>query len=292
MITASYAFKTALKSLWRDRWINLLSIFVVASSLLIIIFVFFLLYNIDLMTRRLPDRLSMVAYLKNNISPIETQNIINTLKKKADIREVKYISPDEAVVEIKKNLKDAADILSGLDENPLLPSIELRFKSEFTDPDVLRRISEEIRKIEGVDSIYYGEKTAEAIAFVRKTVWQISLFAVFAVSAAVVFVNYGIVNVLFYRKKDEIEILSLLGATGCFIRTPFLIEGGFIGFTGGFAAAAGALAVYFGSLNRLNHVIPILKSLTFPVESLCALPVIGAVLGILGSVIAVRRLDL
>ncbi len=286
----SYSFKSAFRSLYRDKWINLLSIFAVASSYLIITLVFFSIYNIDSITKRLPDRFSLVIYLKSNITPEQTENIIGTLKKRDEIASIKHISANEAMNELKQALKNASYILEGLNENPLLPSVEIKLKEAFVSSESLKKISEELRALNGVDDVHYGEKVAEAIHLLRKSANNISLILFLTVSAVVVFITYSTVEILFYRRKEEIEITKLLGATGGFIRMPFLIEGGIIGLLGGITGSLSGLAFYVAVSYRLTLVIPAIQSLVFPFEILLLLPIIGIVLGVIGAIIAVGRL--
>lgn len=288
----AYSFKSALQSLCREKWINILSILTVTSSLLMITLTLFSLYNIELFTNRLPERFSMVAYLKNTLTPEETQDIINTLQKREDIGTAKYISKEDALKELRQTLKDSGYILEGLDENPLSSSIELKLKKEFVTVHSTKQISEDIKKVEGIDDVYYGEKIAETINLLKKSLRNSSIIIFLIIATGVIFVIYSTVKILFYRRKSEIEILKLLGATKGFIRAPFLIEGGIIGFSGGALGIIGALLFYFAVTYRLSKVIPILKALVFPLEILVLLPAIGIMLGIIGSVIAIGRLRL
>lgn len=288
----SYSFKSAFQSLCREKWINILSIFTVASSLLIITLIAFFLYNVEVVANHLPERFSIVAYLKDNISKEETQNIIDTLKKRGDVVSVKYISKEDALKDLKQTLKDTSYILEGLDENPLSSSIEIKLQRDLVSSSSVRKISEEIKKISGIDDVYYGEKIAEAIHMLKKSLQNMSIIIFLTISTGVIFVTYSTVKILFYRKREEIEIIKLLGATKGFIRMPFIVEGGAIGFLGGVLGTIGALLFYFAITYRLSVVIPLLKTLVFPVTILILLPVTGIVLGIAGSVIALGRLRL
>ena len=154
---------------------------------------------------------------------------MDALKKRPEVAKVSYISKEDALLELKQTLRDSAHLLEGLDENPLAPSIELKLRKEFVTPSTTSRISEELLKIPGIDTIYYGERIAEAIHLLKQSVQNISIIIFLTISLGVIFVTYSTVKILFYRKKEEIEILKLLGATGGFIRMPFLIEGGIIG---------------------------------------------------------------
>ncbi|BCB95089.1 cell division protein FtsX [Dissulfurispira thermophila] len=291
-MSISYSFTAALQSLCREKWINILSIFTVASSLLIITLIAFFLYNVELVAKHLPERFSMVAYLEDNISQEDAQGIVDALKKRYEIADLKYISKDDAIKELKQTLKEAQYILEGLNENPLSPSIEIKLKEDFVTSSATKKISEEIKKIPGVDDVYYGEKIAQAIYLLKKSLRNMSIIILLTISSGVVFVAYSTVKILFYRKKEEIEIIKLLGATKGFIRMPFLIEGGIIGFFGGITGIIGALLFYFGITYRLGRVIPMLKTLIFPPEILIALPVTGVLLGVIGSAIAIGRLRL
>lgn len=291
-MTLSYSFRTGLKSLYREKWINLLSTLTVASSLLIITLTIFFLYNIELVADRLPERFSLIAYMKTNLSNGDINNIIETLKKREDVTDLKYISKEDALNEMKQVLKDSGHILNGLDENPLPPSVELKLKKDLITSVGVKKIAEEIKKIPGIDDVYSGEKIAEAIHVFKKSARNLSIIIFLTVSAGVVFVTYSTVKILFYRRKEEIEIFKLLGATGGFIRMPFLVEGGVIGFAGGLLGIIGALIFYFGITYRLSLVIPMLKTLVFPAGILMLPPIAGISMGITGALIAIGRLRL
>lgn len=288
----SYSFKSAFQSLCREKWINILSIFTVASSLLIITLTAFFLYNVEVVANHLPERFSMVAYLKDNISKEEIQNIIDAIKKRNEVVSVRYISKEDALKDLKQTLKGASYILEGLDENPLSSAIEIKLQKDLVSSSIARKISEEIKKISGIDDVYYGEKIAEAIHLLKKSLQNMSIIIFLTISTGVIFVIYSTVKILFYRKRGEIEIIKLLGATKGFIRMPFIVEGGAIGFLGGVLGTIGALLFYFAITYRLSVVIPLFKTLVFPVTILILLPVTGIVLGIAGSVIALGRLRL
>lgn len=288
----SYPFRSAFRSLCREKWINILSIFTVASSLLIVTLTLFFLYNLDLFSRRLPERFSMMVYLKDSLSDEEGRQVLGTLQKRPEVAGATYIPKESALRELKQTLKESPHVLDGLDENPLPSSVELKLKQDFVTAATASRVSDEIRKLPGVESVYYGEKIAEAIHALKRSAQNIGLIIFFTVSLGVVFVAYSTVKILFYRKREEIEIIKLLGATGGFIRMPFLIEGGVIGLMGGVIGVIGAFLFYFALTYRLSVVIPLLKTLVFPLETLFVLPLVGVVLGVIGSAIAIGRLRL
>jgi len=90
--------------------------------------------------------------------------------------------------------------------------------------------------------------------------------------------------------KEEIETYKLLGATKGFIRAPFIIEGAFIGLSGGLLSLLGILLVYYIVIFRLSHTIPIFNALIFPAHISFLLPPVGLFLGIAGAAIAIGRI--
>ncbi|MDX9715287.1 MAG: permease-like cell division protein FtsX [Dissulfurispiraceae bacterium] len=288
-----YAFKSASRSLAKEKWINLLSVFTVASSLLMLIFVFLFLYNTHVLVQKLPERFSMVVYLKNNITQEATQALFEEFKQRKDIEIAKYNSKENAMDELKHKLGTSRFLLDGLEENPLSSSFELKLTQQAAlTQSTVRKIYNEVMKMPGVDDVYYGEKVVSAFHLVQRSIQNSSVIIFFAIAFGVIFVIYSTVKILFYRRTDEIETLKLLGATRSFIRQPFLIEGGIIGLMGGGLGVLGAFVFYIGITYRLSSVIPLLNKLAFPLEMLALLPLAGLVLGIIGSAIAIGRLKL
>jgi len=285
-----YSFRLALQSLWREKWINLLSVLTIAAGLFMITLTFFVVYNIDLATKRLPARFSVMLYLNDGLSEQETGDIIAQLKKNNAVEQTKYIAKDKALEELKGVLKDADYILEGIDENPLPASIEIKLKKESVNIASVNKFAAEIKKIKGIAEVEYGEQFLNSIHSIKGMAKAGSLSLIIIMSAGVIFVCYSTIKIAFYRRKEEIEIFKLLGATRGFIRAPFVIEGSVLGMFGGIASMAAALAFYYVLLYKVTATIPILKILAFPLETFPALPIVGLLLGIGGAVIALGRI--
>ncbi|MBS4060939.1 MAG: permease-like cell division protein FtsX [Bacteroidetes bacterium] len=286
----SYIFKSAIQSLYREKWINLLSMFAIASSLFIILITFLLVYNFHIATNRLPELFSIVIYLEDAASKEETEKIITQLKQRNDISSVSYFSKADALTEFKKTVKGAGAILEGLDENPLSSYVEIKLKKDYVTLPNIKTISEDIRKIHGVEDVYFGEKIAETINFLRKSFQGIGIFLFFIISVVVIFISYSTVKILFYRKKEELEIMRLLGATSGFIRAPFVLEGGVLGLIGGIIGATGVVAIYLLIKIKISTFVPIFESIIMPWIILPISLLTGLLLGIIGSLIAIGRL--
>ena len=285
-----YSLKIALQSLWHEKWINLLSMLTIAMGLLVITLMVSTVYNINLFARKLPERFFVVAYLGDRVNEAQAQDIIASLKERSGIEKVKYVSKAEALKELRTSLKDAEYVLEGLNENPLPASIEIRFKKEAMGPESVKTFVSSLKKIEGIEDVQYGEKFLLSIHSLKTAMETIGLILTMVTISGIIFICYSTVKILFYRRKEEIETLKLLGATRAFIRTPFVIEGAVIGVVGGVLSMFVVTAFYLSVFRQLSATLPIVRTVVFPGELFLPLPLIGLFLGITGSLIAMGRI--
>ena len=286
----SYSFKLAARSIWHEKWINLLSVLTITAGLLITAVTVLIVYNMDAATRRLPEKFSIMVYLDDNLSKQQVGDIIDAARKEDTVDKVKYIPKDDALKELKATLKDTAYVLDGLGENPLPDAIEVKPKSSAVGPDTVRKLTERLRAISGVAEVEYGEKFLASIYSLRTAMQGTGIFFVVMLSAGMVFVCYSTVKILFYRKRKEIETYKLLGATKGFIRAPFIIEGAVIGLSGGILGLIALLALYYLVILQLRMTFPLFKMLVFPVDMSFALLPVGFLLGITGAITALGRI--
>jgi len=285
-----YAFRLAAQSILHEKWINLLSILTIAAGLFFIAITALSVYNVDVATKKLPEKFSMMLYLKDNLSREEIENIINTVRKDGAVETVKYISKDEALKELKAMLKDTVYVLDGLGENPLFDSIEVKLKNVAVSPETAKRLAAELREIKGVGEIEYGEEFLSSLYSVKVGMKTITILFVIVMSVGMIFVCYSTVKILFYRKNEEIETYKLLGATRRFITAPFIIEGAVIGFSSGLISLFGILLLYYTVILKHSLTIPLFKAIIFPINIVLFLPLAGLLIGMTGSAIAIGRI--
>jgi len=286
----SYAFKLAMQSLKKDKWINLLSMLTIFAGLFIISISFFVFYNIEIATRNLPEKFSLVVYLDTNLSQERIDQVISAVRSKRAVSSVKFISRDEAFRELKSTLKNSQYVLEGLDENPLPDSLEVKLRKDAMGTDSVKELAEETKKIKGISEVDYGEKLLAILQNIKAGVKITGLVLAIILCTGIVFVCYSTVKILFYRRTDEIETFKLLGATKGFIRAPFIIEGAAIGLTAGLTSLAAVFVLHHFLFLRLIITVPLFKTVFFPSGVFLFLPLIGMFLGIFGAAIALGRL--
>jgi cell division transport system permease protein len=285
-----YAFKFAIHSMLREKWINLLSILTIGAGLLVISLALFSVYSIDSFTRKLPEKFSMILYLDDSLPKDKVEQLMNSLKTKSIVTSAKYISKENAIKELKTMFKNSNYIFEGLEENPLPDSIEIKLKKEAVGPEKVKKLAEEITKLKGVNEVDYGEKLLAALYTIRSGLTTIGVVLVTVLLAGIIFVCYSSVKILFYRRNEEIETFKLLGATRWFIRIPFFIEGAVIGTGGGIMSLISVFTFYYMFLMKLSLETPIFQTIFFPSHLFLILPLVGLFLGVTGAAIALGRL--
>ncbi len=285
-----YAFRLAFQSILHERWINILSILTIAAGLLFTALTMISVYNIHILTRKLPDKFSLMLYLKDNIQQNEIETIVDTVKKNNIVEKVIYIPKEQAIKELKASLKNTDYILEGLGSNPLPDTIEVKIKREFVSPENAKKLYINLKDIAGIDEIEYGEQFLSSIYSINIGIKTIGIVFIIIMSAGMIFVCYSTVKILFYRKNIEIETYKLLGATRGFIRAPFLIEGAVIGLSSGFLSLIGLLILYYMLILKLSLSMPLFKIILFPVQFYFILPLTGLFIGITGALIAIGRI--
>ena len=285
-----YSFRLALQSLLYDKWINLLSILTIAAGFLFTAITMLTIYNIDLATKYLPEKFSVMLYLRSDLSPRESDTVMRAVQKDPAVDKATFISKEEAWKELKSNMKDTNYVLEGLGENPLPDSIELKLKSDAIGPESVRKLTSRLKAITGIQEIEYGEKFLSSIYSLSRGIKMIGIVLIIIMSAGTLFVCYSTVKILFYRKDREIETYKLLGATKGFIRAPFIIEGAILGVSGGLCSLIGVLVLYYFVFLKFSVTFPLFKSFVFPVGMSYLFPAAGLLLGIIGAVIAIGRI--
>ncbi len=287
---APYAFKLAMQSLSKDRWINLLSMLTIFAGLFIISLSFFVFFNIEAATRNLPDRFSLVVYLDDGLPQDKIDELAVSLRSRKEVSGVRFISKDEAFRELKATLRNSQYVLEGMDENPLPDALEVKLRREAMGSEPVRRLADAVKKTKGVNEVDYGEKFLSTLHDIKNGVRVVGIILAALLSVGIVFVCYSTVKILFYRRSDEIETFKLLGATRGFIRAPFLIEGAVIGTFGGLTALVSIYLLHNLVVLKLAGAVPVFKTVLFPLGIFLSLPLVGMFLGISGAVIALGRL--
>ena len=287
-----YSFQTAFKSIWHEKWINLLTVLSVSVGLLILSSFATVTLNVDSVLERWSKSFGLVVYLDDKLSKKAENTLKDFFQQDTDILEVIYVSKDQAINEFRETLGPNAPILDELNENPLPSSFELKLKRELLDTASVKKKASQIEQMTGVEEVQYGEKWLSSLNSLSEILKISAMFLGLAILIAIIFITYNTIKIFFYRRKDEIETLKLLGATKGFIRMPFLIEGLFIGVFGGIIGALELFGIHSLIVFKGVEFMPSIKAIiiSVPLQIYMSVPVLGAIMSFIGSFIAVGKI--
>ncbi len=248
--------------------------------------------NLDAVLQKWTKSFGLVVYLDKDVSSKTEGKLKDAFAADPDISNVNFISKDRALKELRQTLGSDASLVDEIGDNPLPSSFELSLKRELLKPEIVEQKSKKIMQMTGVEEVQYGEKWLSSLYTIARVLkLSILIFGCF-ILIAIIFITYSTIKIFFFRRKEEIETLKLLGATRGFIRMPFLLEGLFIGIVCGTMSALSLFGFNYLVATRVPEFLPSIKSVivTLPVEAYIIVAVVGALMSLLGSLIAVGKI--
>jgi len=281
-----YCLRQAASSLARNFWLAVAAAGIVAVTLLILgAFVLFV-GNLSNWTRTVESSIEINAFLAEGADHEKVREAVERLP---GVASVTFISKEQALREVRKSLGDRADILEGLDENPLPDTYRIKAARAEDVPSLARSIE----RIAGVDKVNYGQGIVEKVIAVTRWVNLASLVSAGLLGIAAVFLIMTTIRLSVAARQEEIGIMKILGASNWFVRSPFLMEGMTVGFGGAVLAALVLSLVYLSLVNQLEKApLFFLQPVT---DRQFLLGIMGGVVGLglfiggLGSLISVRK---
>ena len=253
--------KRAFRDFRSNIGIQLGTCFVIALSVLVVGFFATLYVNFLNITEQLGTRLGIVDYIKSG-SEDQVPQIYQKLSKLDGVLSVKYISPKEALEQLKDYFKDEPQILEGIKPSVFPPSFEIKVKQALLNPENLAKIAKEISKWPLVEKVQYGRGWVKSFKGISKILQILAFTSAIIVLLAMAFVVANTIKLTLYSRRSEIEILRLVGATSSFIQIPFILESLAQALVGCLIAF---VIIYVGSFYFKNLIMhnPILSSIGF-----------------------------
>jgi len=283
-----FYFREALLSFRRSTLMATAAI-LSTTTILIIVGVFLLIsVNSNLFLKNIESQLEIIVYLEDNISTAELNNLKNNFTSIDGIKEIKFVSKEEAYQRLLKSLGEQKDILSAIEVNPLPASFEIQAK----DPKMIKQIANQIAEFKKVEEVEYGQETAERLLSFTYIFRRAGMLILALLVFASILIISSIIKITVYARRNEIEIMSLVGATSWFIKWPFIIEGFLQGFISAILSIIILYNLYFFAINKVHQVIPFLPLVVDNMDLLpigIAIVLLGSFVGILGSMFSVGK---
>jgi len=272
-------YRRAIKDILENRFLTAITVATIALSILIAAAFALFFVNAGDMLNLWQKGMRMMVYLDANASEAERLDTKFRLQAIAGIQEAVYISKEEALTRLKAQMQHHSALLENLKENPLPDAFEITLQPSARNNEELRFLAERVQALAGVAEVEYGRQ------WIQRFTHIINLFSLagYAIGAlffmATLFIVANTIRLVLYSRRDEIEIMRLVGATDRFIKIPFYLEGML---QGGAGTVIGLGLLYVGYLALSWHFAPGLASGMIQLRFFSVGASVAAILGGMG----------
>ncbi len=243
-----YFFSEALASLWRGKWNAALSVITIAAGLLVLGFFLIVNTNLQKLVTRWSEAAELSVFVNDDATPEQLQAISNMVDRSGLAASRQYVSKDDAAARFRQDFPDLATATARLERNPFPASIDVRLNQQARSTGAaVDDLATALGGMPGVADVRYDRRWLSrlntAITFVRGI--GILIIAMLAVAAALTVAN--VVRLAAYARRDEIEIMQLVGAPFAFVRGPFVVEGIIQGGLGALVAVATLWGIFLAA---------------------------------------------
>ena len=272
--------REGLRTITRNASLFLMSLLVTSISLFLLSLFAFVTVNLYHFLNILDEKIEIIAFLEQNA---DYEALESNIMKINGVREVIYVSSEQALKDLQAELKETEEVLSVFENNPLPASIRIKLLAKFRNARGLEEISDKVMLLRGIRETIYGGELVDQLKKITGVITTFDIALLLIIIFSVVFVIFQTIKLTIFARSTEIDIMKLVGASNTFIAIPFTFEGIIQGIMGGFIA-------FVLTVITKRVAVSFLSNIYFPPgyfflgSILC-----GIILGIIGSSLALRR---
>ncbi len=288
------SIRDAFKSVFRNFSLSLASISCITITLIIVAISIIASYNVSNFTEEIEKDLTIVVFVENDATEEQIETIKERLKDISNInqKEIKYESKKQIKEEMQKESDIFNAVMADWDEkdNPLKDTFQIKVNKA----EEISKTAKQIEKIEKVSLVRYGEGMVDKLIAAFESIKKVTYGAVLALILVTIFLIINTIKLTIYSRKREISIMRLVGASNFTIKTPFIVEGMFLGLLGSIIPILIVIFGYPALYDKMNgYVFTPLVNLIHPNPFIYTvslmIAIIGIIVGMIGSSSAVRK---
>lgn len=286
--------RDSFKSVFRNFSLSLASISCITITLIVVAVAIILSINVTNFTKIVERDVTIVAFLDVDITEEEKEDVYDQIitLDNIEINNVEFIDK----MDISKDMMASSDVFDSImgewtrEESPIQDTYQIKV----TDINLINKTAEEIKDIENVDVVKYGEGMVEQLVSVFDVIRKGTYIVVIALILVTAFLIANTIKITIMSRKREIEIMRLVGASNINIKIPFIFEGLILGMLGAVIPIVitlyGYTALYdhFGG-QLFTNFIKLVEPTPFIYYTSLALLLIGMIVGMIGSSRAVKK---
>ena len=234
--------RRALQDMLSNRLLSMVTISTFALSILIVSAAMLFFINMGDLMDGWRKGIRVMAYLQEGLSDADRSHLKARIENLYGVQQAEFIPKEQALERLRTQMNRQASILDNLDDNPLPDAFEIQMIAASQSWEKVEQLAYSLENLEGVGEVEYGQR------WIKKIIGVFNLFQMTAYTMgglffmAAVFIVGNTVRLVLFSRKDEVEIMRLVGATERFILAPFYFQSLIQAALGGLI---GLVALYF-----------------------------------------------
>ena len=226
MNNIGYLIGQGLRSVWKNRLMSFASLCVLTVSLILVALSAVIMLDCGIILDNISDRNEVSVYLEDDA---DIAHIGDVIKSNSLTQSVEYISPEEGLRKMMEQYSDQRELFESLPYNPVPPTYMVSISD-------LEQIDTAVNQFSAIDGVYKVNAPMDFAGFIndiRSTFTVIGAVLIIALGTVSIIIIFNMTRLSVFARRKEIAIMRIVGATNSFIKTPFLVEGMFIGLLSG-----------------------------------------------------------
>ena len=286
--TVKRHFRESFKSLGRNSWMTLASVSAVTVTLILVGVFTIIMMNLNKVASDLENDVEIKVLIDETADEAAEEKLLAQIKNLPEVVEMNYSTKEEELEDLVKDFGDDFKLFE--QSNPLRNVVYVKA----SEPQQTANLAKKIDKFDYIYDVKYGEGKVEKLFNVLNISRNIGLVLILGLLFTAIFLISNTIRITIIARRDEIEIMKLVGASNSFVRIPFVLEGMWLGLLGSVIPIALVATLYH---NVYKTFAPKLKGefiqllefspLVYQVSGLLLL--IGVLIGVWGSFMSVRK---
>ena len=288
-----YLIKEGFRNTWTNRMMSIASICVLMSCLVLIGSASMMFLNIDSLLGKIEEENVIMVYISDGTTDEEIANMENEIKACGNIKQVEFVSKEDAWAEQLSTMEDAqAEFFTQISSDIPLPDA---YKVTVENLDQFNDTVSKLKQLQHIDTIRENQNLAKKLVAIRQGITVIAFVIIAVLFVISLFIISNTIKLTVYSRRLEISIMKSVGATNSFVRLPFVVEGMILGIVSGIISLGLVWGLYELAVNEFSDLLSTFNGLDFLKFQNYALPMlgifiaIGVVTGVGGSLITMSK---
>ncbi len=242
----------ALKDMVNNKIQHGITLITIALSVLIVSTCILFMINVNRLLNDWESGLKIMVYVDKAADKADIQHLNDVMSEMKAVHRVVHISKDTALQSLMHEMKQQSGVFEHLKGNPLPDAFEIYLKQDAHTESAVRGLAQRIQSLSMVADVEYGRQWVNRIMGIVNLIQSVGI----TISGLFLIVTFSIIintfRLALYARREEIEVMRLVGATDAFIKAPFYVESLIQGALGGVSGLVILITIFGIISNRME----------------------------------------